>query len=147
MPDSANATVVRGFFERVCNQRDLKAAEDLFAPEHILHDPSSPGIPNGPRGIQALMGQYQRTFPDARWKIEEIIDAGETVVARWTGSGTQREQLQSIPATGRQVIVPGIWVFRFRDGKIVESWSVWDCLGMLQQLGAMPKVALTRSAQ
>jgi hypothetical protein len=32
----------------------------------------------------------------------------------------------------------GIWIHRLGGGKIVESWNVWDTLGMLQQLGVIP---------
>lgn len=27
---------------------------------------------------------------------------------------------------------------RHADGKIAESWAIWDALGMLQQLGLVP---------
>jgi hypothetical protein len=41
-------------------------------------------------------------------------------------------------ATGKRVGVPGINIVRFEAGKIVEEWTNWDTLGMLQQLGAIP---------
>jgi hypothetical protein len=28
-----------------------------------------------------------------------------------------------------------------RDGKIAETWEVWDTLGFLQQLGVVPAMA------
>jgi hypothetical protein len=34
--------------------------------------------------------------------------------------------------------VEGINLTRLKDGKIVEEWSNWDTLGMLQQIGAIP---------
>jgi len=37
--------------------------------------------------------------------------------------------------------VPGIWVQRIANGKIVESWQVWDTLRMLQQLDVIPMPA------
>jgi predicted ester cyclase len=40
-----------------------------------------------------------------------------------------------IPATGKQVTVTEMAIFRFVDGKVVERWSEVDRLGMLQQLG------------
>jgi predicted ester cyclase len=43
-----------------------------------------------------------------------------------------------IPATGKQITIKGIEVFRIADGKIVEVWASMDNLGMLQQLGAIP---------
>ncbi|MCI0528530.1 MAG: ester cyclase, partial [Nitrospira sp.] len=75
----------------------------------------------------------------ARWVVEEMIAAGEDkVVTRWRGEGTHTGELQGIAATRKRVRAPGIWIHRIADGKIVESWNVWDALGMLQQLGVIP---------
>jgi hypothetical protein len=59
----------------------------------------------------------------------------QRVVTRWTGSGTRQADLISIAPTGKQVQVSGNWIHRLAGEKIVESWNVWDTLGMLQQLG------------
>jgi len=39
---------------------------------------------------------------------------------------------------GKKVAVPGVQIDRFSGGKIIESWTLFDQLGMLQQLGAVP---------
>jgi predicted ester cyclase len=46
-----------------------------------------------------------------------------------------------MPASGKQVAVSGITIDRFEDGKIVEGWTNWDTLGMMQQLGVVPEAA------
>jgi hypothetical protein len=38
------------------------------------------------------------------------------------------------------VTVTGITIDRIVGGKLVESWASWDFLGMLQQLGVVPKL-------
>jgi predicted ester cyclase len=43
-----------------------------------------------------------------------------------------------VPATGKDVKITGISIDRFENGKVVEAWSNWDSLGMLQQLGVVP---------
>jgi len=40
--------------------------------------------------------------------------------------------------TGNQVTFMGTQTDYISGGKIVESWSNWDTLGMLQQIGAVP---------
>ena len=67
-----------------------------------------------------------------------MLVEGDMVVTRWYGTGTQDGDLPGIPPAGKQVNVPGIWYQRLADGKIVESWQVWDTLRMLQQLGVIP---------
>ena len=41
-------------------------------------------------------------------------------------------------ATGNQVRFTGTQTDYILGGKIAESWSNWDTLGMLQQIGAIP---------
>jgi hypothetical protein len=38
----------------------------------------------------------------------------------------------------------GIWIHRLAGEKIVESWNLWDTLGMLQQLGVVAHVPQTQ---
>jgi steroid delta-isomerase-like uncharacterized protein len=137
---AANLALVRRFFEEVCNRRRVEVADELFAANHRYHDPSIPGVADGPAGIRQNPGPvvpYQNAFSNAHWHIEDMLAERDTVVTRWWGSGTQDGDLPGIPATGRQVVVPGLWLQRIADGKIVESWHVWDTLGMLQQLGVI----------
>jgi predicted ester cyclase len=42
-----------------------------------------------------------------------------------------------IDATGKPISVEAISIFRIADGKIAEEWTVWDALGLLQQVGAV----------
>jgi len=42
-----------------------------------------------------------------------------------------------IAATGKQVMVNGMVLSRFEDGKIVEEWEILDQLTMFQQLGVV----------
>jgi steroid delta-isomerase-like uncharacterized protein len=140
MSTEDNKTLVQRFFEEVCNERNLSVANELFTADHIYHDPSSPSIGLGPEGMKQLMSTYQTAFPDAHWDIDAMLvtEDGDTVVTRWTGRGTHTADLPGIPATGKKAMVPGIWIHRVVGGKIVESWNVWDTLGMLQQLGVIP---------
>ena len=142
--NSANTALVRRFFEEVCNARRLEVAGELFAADHHYYDPSIPGVADGPAGITQEMGPvvpYQAAFSDARWYVEDMIAEGDMVVTRWVGRGTQDGDLPGIPAAGRSVEVPGIWMQRIANGKIVESWQVWDTLRMLQQLDVIPMPA------
>ena len=56
----------------------------------------------------------------------------------WTGTGTHQGDLLGMAPTQKPATVIGIWIHRLAGGTIVESWNVWDTLGMLQQLGVIP---------
>lgn len=43
-----------------------------------------------------------------------------------------------MPPTGKSVEIAGVTVARIANSKIAETWTCWDTLGMMQQLGAIP---------
>ena len=47
-----------------------------------------------------------------------------------------------VPATGKVVTVTAIAIDRIAGGKVAETWEEQDMLGLLQQLGAIPHLAL-----
>jgi predicted ester cyclase len=59
------------------------------------------------------------------------------VVTRWTGSGTHQGELIGVAPTGNQVTITGISINRISGGKIEESWTNYDALGMMQQIGVV----------
>jgi steroid delta-isomerase-like uncharacterized protein len=114
--------------------------DELVAPDYIGHDPSQPEL-HGPDGVKGFVTTYLSAFPDGRITIDEQLAEGELVASRWTGRGTHQGDLMGIPPTGKQVTVSGITISRVKNGKVVEEWSNWDTLGLLQQLGAVPAMA------
>ena len=128
--------VVRRFYEELCNGRHNELAEELFTQDHVMHDPQVPAAA-GPRGVAEAVQTYQQGV-DGHWQIDELFSAGDRVVARWTGTGTHVGEVSGLPPTGRSIRVDAISIHRMADGKIAETWEVWDTLGFLQQLGAVP---------
>jgi predicted ester cyclase len=63
------------------------------------------------------------------------------VAVRRSYAGTHQGELLGIPATGKQVRVGSISIFRVAGGKITENWKQWDRLALLQQLGVLPAPA------
>jgi len=138
MSAEANVTLARRFFEDMGNGRNPAVASQIVAATHRHHDVSSPPVADGPDGVAGSLAVYYTAFPDARWEIHEIAATGDTVMTRWTGSGTHKAPLGPIPPTGKFVKVTGLAFQRVRDGKITETWVSWDALGLMQQLGVVP---------
>jgi steroid delta-isomerase-like uncharacterized protein len=86
----------------------------------------------------AFMIAFTSAFPDSRISIESCIAEGDTVVSRWTLTGTHQGAFQGIPPTGRSVKFTGLELNRVVDGRFVEHWSMFDNVALLQQVGAMP---------
>jgi steroid delta-isomerase-like uncharacterized protein len=79
-------------------------------------------------------------FPDLKLMVEDQIAEGDKVVTRWSATGTHQGELLGIPPTGKQTTATGITIDRIQGGKIVETWTHWDNLGLLQQLGVVPQM-------
>jgi predicted ester cyclase len=60
------------------------------------------------------------------------------VVTRWTARGTHKGVFRGIPPTGKHAMTTGISITRVASGRFVEGWTVFDALGLLQQLGVIP---------
>ena len=124
---------------------DLGVIDELTAADYIGHDPAVPEPQRGPEGIKEFVTGYLAAFPDGTITIEDQLAEGDLVATRWTGRGTHRGELMGIPPTGKQVTVTGLTISRVVKGKVVEEWTNWDTLGMLQQLGVVPEVATARA--
>ena len=46
----------------------------------------------------------------------------------------------SVVPTGNRVEVPGITIDRVSGGKLEETWTNYDMMGMLRQRGAIPQL-------
>lgn len=75
--------------------------------------------------------------------IDEVVAEDNTVAARWTARGIHRGEFQGIAPSGKAIEVSGITIHHVIDGKIRESWVVFDSMTLLQQLGAVPGSAQT----
>ena len=130
-----NKAIVRGEIEEVFSaQGDLDVADEIFAPEYVGY----PEDVRGPEGAKETAKMYRNAFPDVQLSIEDQVAEGDKVVTRWIGSGTHQGEMMGIAPTGNQVRVDGMTISRIEDGKIVEEWEIYDALGMMQQLGAIP---------
>jgi steroid delta-isomerase-like uncharacterized protein len=141
-----NKALVRRSFEEVFNQGNLDAVEEIFASEHVLHDPTSPEEIRGAEGMKQYVSMYRTAFPDLQQSIEDQFAEGEKVATRLTGRGTHQGELMGIPPTGNRIEAPGIVINCISSGKIAESWANYDAMGMMQQLGVIPQPGQSEEA-
>ncbi|MEU4191587.1 ester cyclase [Kribbella sp. NPDC026611] len=135
-PES-NKTVVHEFIDGLFTKGDLGAVDTYLAEDFINHDPPF-GAGADREGMRTAGRMFRSGFPDWHSEQHALIAEGDLVVERFTASGTQRAEVMGVPATGKEVSLPGINIFRVRDGLIVERWGRLDELGLLRQLGVVP---------
>lgn len=120
------------------NARDLRVFDELFAPGYVLHIAGSPDV-RGAEALRQLMSASFRSLPDVQLTVDDMIAEGEKVVTRWTLRFTHSGEFLGVAPTHRQVTVTGLTVDKFLDERIVEAWEVFDALGMMRQMGAVPR--------
>jgi steroid delta-isomerase-like uncharacterized protein len=139
MSTEENKALARRAIEEIWNKKNLDAIDEIYSANYASHVSGSPlGEIRGPEGVRQFVGAYLHAFPDVRFTIEDLVAEGDTVVDRWTAHGTHQGELMGIPPTGRQATVTGTEMNRCAGGRIVETWTEWDALGLLQQLGVIP---------
>jgi steroid delta-isomerase-like uncharacterized protein len=140
MPETRpdNKKIIRRSFEELFTQGQLDVADEVFATSYVGHDPTLPRDLHGPEEFKQFVRTYRAAFPDLVLTVEDQIAEGDRVVTRFTARGTHRGDLMGIPPTGKKVTVTGISIDRVANGKSVESWTNYDLMSMMQQLGVVP---------
>jgi steroid delta-isomerase-like uncharacterized protein len=121
------------------NARDLEGYLEIYDENTTLH-----GYSEKPLTKAEITGFYANllgALSDTTLDIEQLIEDEDTntIAARFTLHGTHTGNLSGVPATGRPVAQVGMTFMRFKDGRIIERWSVADSLGVLVQIGAFPQ--------
>jgi steroid delta-isomerase-like uncharacterized protein len=132
-----NKAIAMRYSREIFSKGKLDLAEELIAEGYVNHNPI-PGQVPGREGIKKSIAYLRSVFPDLEETIEDMIAEGDRVMLRTIRRGTHQMEFLGVPATGKQVSIPAMYVLRIQDGMVTDAWLNWDLLGLLQQLGAAP---------
>ena len=128
---AAQTETARRALEEVCSGKDLGGIPDVYHPEFVDHVNALEY--RGHEGAHRSVALYLELFPDLRFVVDEQVSEDDRVASRWTLQGTHR---------GRSVLLRGIVISRFEDGRIVEDWAASDTMEILRQLGVWRSLLL-----
>jgi len=125
-----NKAVVRRWTDEAHNKRNLAVVDEIYTADYRGHMLSGRSI-NKEQGKQMELA-FQADFPTHSVTIDDIFGEGDRVVSRWTLSATHK--------SGKPVVLKGVSIARFVNGKISEEWVSMDNAAMVAQLagGAEP---------
>jgi steroid delta-isomerase-like uncharacterized protein len=132
----ANKAIIRRY-RQAHNQNDMAALDEIVATDIISHS-HLPNVPAGREGSKMVHQGSLAAFPDGQTTTDDLVAEGDKVVERFTLVGTHKGDFMGIPASGKQVRITGMSIFRIANGKIVEHWGENDAMGLLMQLGVLP---------
>jgi steroid delta-isomerase-like uncharacterized protein len=134
----ANRQFMARFVEFI-NTADPRLAAELVSPDAVFHVPGRAEPVRGPQGYLEVIGMMRGGFPDIQWTLEETVIEGDVIAARFTMRGTHRGPFLGVPPTGKTIAVPALNIYRLRSGKIVSEVGQPDLLGLMQQIGGLPR--------
>ncbi|MFI1534329.1 ester cyclase [Streptomyces anandii] len=133
-----NEAFVRRLFE-AWNNRDYDAISGAVAPDCTLTEEGSGRTLKGPQEFTRIAKAMFEAMPDGEFRLDHLTTQGDTVVAEYTGHGTQTGDLVlhagTVPATGREVTVRACDIYEVHDDKVTEARTYLDTGAIMAQLG------------
>ncbi|MCH8563141.1 ester cyclase [Nesterenkonia sp. YGD6] len=136
MSTEANVALLRRAWDEVYGKGCVDSIGELVLDDVVAHEPD--GDVRGAEDFKQYLTTYLAAFPDRSVTIEDVVAEGDKVVSRYTVRGTHKGVTDEYgPPTGREVVIQGITLYHFKDGKLAELWDLYDNLAVMQQLGSM----------
>jgi len=116
---------------------DVETLITDYAPDAVVESPLAGGTTHGLEQIRQVFQTYFTAFPDLAMEEDDVLVDGQRAVVMATFTGTDRGGFMGMPASGRSVNIPVVFLYEFKDGKIVRDRRVYDFTGVLIQVGTL----------
>lgn len=130
-----NREIAKSVFEQILGQGKVELFDILYSQDFVNH-----GLFQNSSVKDEIEGTngFRQLAPDLKVKVTQTIAEGEFVALTYLASGTNTGAAMGYPATGKSFVLRGMSIFRIRDGKIRDEWSMLDQYQALEQLGLLP---------
>lgn len=138
--ETSNKATLRRFEDAVSTgdaELISKTIDEDFEPDVLIRTPL-PVEATGAQALKQVWAMLLRGLPDLHLTIEDLIAEGDKVVSRNVVTGTHQGEYMGLPPTGKSITYNEIFIVRFANGRIAETWGVVDVLSQMRQLGAIP---------
>ena len=103
-------------------------------------------VADGREANRQFWAAFFAALPDLSATMDDFVTSGDRVVGRFVYRGTHTGELMGIPASGNQVEMRSIDIWRVEDGMFAEHWDELNLLEMFQQMGALPPLGAAPGA-
>ena len=122
-------------FADIMNSHDAGRFAELVSEDYVQHNPNvEPGL----KGVTAFMGHWFETLSDTSVTVEDAFAVGDRVVGRYTYRARHTGPFVGVPASGAEITMRSIDIWRFENDLFVEHWDELNTLEIFQQMGAVP---------
>ena len=116
---------------------DVEALVADYAADAIIESPMAGGTTQGLDQIKQVFQTYFTAFPNLEMEENEVVIDGQRAAVMATFAGNDVGGFMGMPPTGRRVTIPVVFLYEFKDGKIVRDRRVYDFTGVLIQVGTL----------
>ena len=122
--------------ERAWFDRDPSALAADHTEDGIVESPTH-GTMTSRDAIRQVYATWFDAFPDLKFIQDDLIVEGDRAAVFFTSTGTHKKPFASVPATGRQMTIRGVFIMTFRDGLIAHEKRFYDSTALLLQIGVL----------
>jgi steroid delta-isomerase-like uncharacterized protein len=109
--------------DELIGQDNASVVDEVFSSGYVVHFDGKQAT--GRAFVRKFIKQLRTALPDLRVvEVECLMQAGDRIAWQRTLSGTHKNALKGIPASGRKVKWRDMLVTRFDGGMIAEEWAV-----------------------
>jgi predicted ester cyclase len=125
--------LIDAFWNRGDTQFLTKRGYDVNA---TCDDPflASAGLRNVKVG--AKRAAYRSAFPDLRFSVVSVSNAGNVASVRWRAEGTHSGNVGNLKPSGKHVVFNGSSRVTIEGGKILKIASDWEHAGLKNQVAS-----------
>jgi predicted SnoaL-like aldol condensation-catalyzing enzyme len=120
-------------FADIMNSHDAGRFAELVSKNYVNHNPN---VEPGRAGVAAFMGRWFDTLSDTSVTVEGAV--GDRVVGRYTYRARHTGPFVGVPASGAEITMRSIDIWRVENDRFVEHWDELNTLEIFQQMGAIP---------
>jgi predicted ester cyclase len=113
--------LVRRLVDEAMNGNDLEALDELYT------EALAPKV-------RRAFEQFRAAFPDWHQDLVEVVEDGDTIVARYHCTGTHLGDWQGLAPTGRTMRVDEVHIYHLHGGRIARVWALEDTWTRMRQL-------------
>ena len=117
------------------NKHDPDLVDQFVAEDYVNHNAF---VADGREANRQFWTAFFAALPDLSATMEDLVISDDRVVGRFVYRGTHTGEFMGIPASGSQVEMRSIDIWRVQDAMFVEHWDELNLLQLFQQMGALP---------
>src|SRR6266705_172843 len=114
MEDSMSNKHLPRLFVQALNDKRVELFDEFIHPEYNNHN----------------------AFPDTKVVMEDVIESGDRISARFTYNGTFSKPFMGYQPNSAAIEMRSIDIWRVKDGTFIEHWDELNLLEVFQQIGA-----------